>query len=171
MNEFNGLLNKHNQSRYLIIALNTYDNISANNSEIEKLEKKLKNLKSKKIIQETIDKLSLLKSKTVDNVYTFRLLEFSRMFDKITFKKNTKLSQYDLSIGGENFFKVLYGKNQANAFQRGIWTHNKKSIEYFQMVKSGNYKKGIYNKIIENTIGMCQDDIKKVLDFINNGCK
>ena len=171
MVEFNSLLNKHDQSRYLIMALNTYDNVSAHNSEIEKLENKLKSLKNKKLVQETTDKIKFLKIQTVVNVYTFRLLEFSKMFDKISYKKNSKLSQYDLSIGGENLFKVLYGKNQANAFQRGIWTHNKKSIEYFQMVKTGNYKPGVYNKIIESTIGMTQDEIKKVLDFINNGCK
>ena len=68
-----------------------------------------------------------------------RLLTFDKKFDKITFKKNTKLTQYDLSIGGVNYFKVLYGKNQANPFQRGIWTHNSKSIEYFQEIKTGEY--------------------------------
>lgn len=171
MNEFNSLLNKHDQSRYLIMALNTYDNVSAHNYEILKLENKLKSLKSKRIIQNTIDKIKLLKAKIAVNEYTFRLLEFSKMFDKISYKKNSKLSQYDLSIDGEKLFKVLYGKNQANAFQRGIWTHNKKSIEYFQLIKKGRYKSGVYNKIIESTIGMDQDEINRVLVFINNGYK
>jgi hypothetical protein len=72
--------------------------------------------------------------------YSFRLLSFDKKFDKVSYKKNIKLSQYDLSINGVNYFKVLYGKNQANPFQRGIWTHNNNSIEYFQLIKSGNYE-------------------------------
>lgn len=95
----------------------------------------------------------ILALNTYRNTYTFRLLNFDKKFDKISYKKNTKLSQYDLSVGGINFFKVLYGKNQANPFQRGIWTHNNKSIEYFQLVKSGKYAiDGYFQSAILSTI-------------------
>jgi len=108
VNKFYSLLNKYDKNRYLILALNTYD-----------------------------------------NHYTFRLLDFDKKFDKIEFKKNRKLSQYNIYLNNEIIIKVLYGKNQANPYQRGIWTHNVKSIEYFQLIKSGNYKRDNY---FENAI-------------------
>jgi hypothetical protein len=44
-----------------------------------------------------------------------------------------------LVLHQDKITKVLYGKNQANPFQRGIWTHNSKSIEYFREIKTGEY--------------------------------
>jgi hypothetical protein len=137
LNEFFELLNKHDNNRYVILALNTYDRFSAHNSIIEKLKNSLLKTKDK---SKTLYLIKNLESKEVENDYTFRLLSFDKKFDRIVYKKNKKLSQYDLSINGVNYFKVLYGKNQANPFQRGIWTHNKNSIEYFTLVKSGKYK-------------------------------
>lgn len=137
LNEFFELLNKHDNNRYVILALNTYDRVSVHNSSIEKLKNSLLKSKDK---SKTLDLIKNLESKEVENDYTFRLLSFDKKFDKIIYKKNKKLSQYDLSINGVNYFKVLYGKNQANPFQRGIWTHNNNSIEYFTLIKSGKYK-------------------------------
>jgi hypothetical protein len=141
INEFFSMLNKHNNERYAIIALNTYDRKLSKLNEIEKEKNSLVRLKSEVKIKDKQALIAKLESEidAVVNQYTFRLLSFDKKFDKITYKKNTKLSQYDLSIGGVNYFKVLYGKNQANPFQRGIWTHNSKSIEYFREIKTGEY--------------------------------
>ena len=141
INDFFSMLNKHNKERYAIIALNTYDRKLSKLNEIEKEKNALERLKSAVKIKDKQDLITKLESEigSVVNQYTFRLLTFDKKFDKITFKKNTKLTQYDLSIGGVNYFKVLYGKNQANPFQRGIWTHNSKSIEYFREIKTGEY--------------------------------
>jgi hypothetical protein len=123
------------------MALNTYDRKQSKLDKIEKEKNSLSRLKSLVKIKTKQDLINKLESEldSVVNQYTFRLLTFDKKFDKITFKKNTKLTQYDLSIDGINYFKVLYGKNQANPFQRGIWTHNSKSIEYFQEIKTGEY--------------------------------
>jgi hypothetical protein len=141
INEFFSMLNKHDNERYVIMALNTYDRKLSKLNEIEKEKSALARLKSEVKIKDKKDLITKLESEldTVVNQYTFRLLSFDKKFDKITYKKNTKLSQYDLSIDGVNYFKVLYGKNQANPFQRGIWTHNSKSIEYFREIKTGEY--------------------------------
>jgi len=84
-----------------------------------------------------------------NNNYYFRELSFNKKFDKIEFKKNRKLSQYNLVINNQPFFKVLYGKNQANAFQRGIWTNKKGSIEYFDIIYQGKF---VDNDFFEETI-------------------
>jgi hypothetical protein len=141
INEFFSMLNKHDTDRYVIMALNTYDRKQSKLDKIEKEKNALDRLKSIVKIKTKQELIIKLESEldSVVNQYTFRLLTFDKKFDKITFKKNTKLTQYDLSIGGVNYFKVLYGKNQANPFQRGIWTHNSKSIEYFQEIKTGEY--------------------------------
>ena len=141
INEFFTMLNKHDTDRYVIMALNTYDRKLSKLNEIEKEKNALVRLKSDDKIKVKQTLVTKLESEldSVVNQYTFRLLSFDKKFDKITYKKNTKLSQYDLSIDGVNYFKVLYGKNQANPFQRGIWTHNSKSIEYFREVKTGEY--------------------------------
>lgn len=141
INDFFSMLNKHDTDRYVIMALNTYDRKQSKLDKIEKEKNSLTRLKSVVKIKTKQELVAKLESElgSVVNQYTFRLLTFDKKFDKITFKKNTKLTQYDLSIGGVNYFKVLYGKNQANPFQRGIWTHNSKSIEYFQEIKTGEY--------------------------------
>jgi hypothetical protein len=141
INEFFSMLNKHDTDRYVIMALNTYDRKLSKLNEIEKEKNALVRLKNDDKIKVKQALVAKLESEldSVVNQYTFRLLSFDKKFDKITYKKNTKLSQYDLSIGGVNYFKVLYGKNQANPFQRGIWTHNSKSIEYFKEIKTGEY--------------------------------
>ena len=152
IDEFFSLLNKHDNEKYIILALNTYDRILSSNLELEKLEtslNKLMNTKNKtKKTYENIEKqnsmISDIKSKTILNEYSFRLLSFDRKFDKITFKANRTLTQYDISINEVIYFKVLYGMNQANAFQRGIWTHNDESINYFTQVKSGKYTESSY---------------------------
>jgi hypothetical protein len=137
LNDFFSLLNKHDQNRYVILALNTYDNLSEHLSKIKKLKDNLEN--TKKNQTKNLKSLAILESKIVKNEYTFRLLTFDKKFDNITYKLNKKLSQYNLSIDGVKYFKVLYGKNQANPFQRGIWTFNDRSIEYFPLIKSGQY--------------------------------
>jgi len=152
VNEFFGLLNKHDKERYIILALNTYNKIGAHKAEVEKTTETLTKLENSKTITKKIaDNITLLKvklkelqSQTVLNKYTFRLLSFDQKFDEIKYKKNQKLSQYDISIGSNTYFKVLYGKNQANAFQRGIWTHNNDSINYFTLIKSGNFMESNY---------------------------
>lgn len=148
IDEFFSMLNKHDKDRYVIMALNTYDRKLSKLNEIEKEKKSLLKIKSeaKRNIKESL--IARLESEidTVTNRYSFRLLSFDKKFDKISFKKNSAHSQYDLSIDGVNYFKVLYGKNQANPFQRGIWTHNAKSIEYFQEIKTGEYKEVSYFK-------------------------
>jgi len=100
VDEFFDMLNKHNHDKYLIIALNTDENLKK---------------------------------------YYFRELSFNKKFDLIEFKQNRLLSQYNLILDGEPYFKVLYGKNQANAFQRGIWTNKKGSLNYFDLIHSGKY--------------------------------
>lgn len=148
IDDFFSMLNKHDKDRYVIMALNTYDRKLSKLNEIEKEKKSLLKIKSeaKRNIKESL--IARLESEidTVTNRYSFRLLSFDKKFDKISFKKNSAHSQYDLSIDGVNYFKVLYGKNQANPFQRGIWTHNAKSIEYFQEIKTGEYKEVSYFK-------------------------
>lgn len=134
--DFFGLLNKHDSNRYVTLALNTF-------SEIDTIESKITELKKKPLtetIQKKIDELEAKKSTIHQSKYSIRLLSFDKKFDKIYFKINKKLSQYNLSINGKNFFKVLYGKNQANPFQRGIWTHDKYSLAYFPLVYNGIYK-------------------------------
>lgn len=148
IDDFFSMLNKHDTDRYVIMALNTYDRKLSKINEIEKEKKSL--LKIKNDVKLKIKEILIAKLEseidTVTNRYSFRLLSFDKKFDKINFKKNSTHSQYDLSIAGINYFKVLYGKNQANPFQRGIWTHNANSIEYFQEIKTGEYKEASYFK-------------------------
>lgn len=152
LNEFFQFLNKHDKDRYVILALNTYDKISTHQLSIEKAKRSFIKSKDKAVLET----LKNLESMDVSNEYTFRLLSFDKKFDDIIFKKNKKLSQYDLSIGGVNYFKVLYGKNQANPFQRGIWTHNNNSIEYFKLIKSGKFRTdtNYFNDKILSTINL-----------------
>jgi hypothetical protein len=88
------------------------------------------------------------------NNYYFRELSFTKRFERIEYKQNRKLSQYNLIINGQPFFKVLYGKNQANAFQRGIWTNKKGSIDYFDLIYAGKFVDNDYfeNAILETII-------------------
>jgi hypothetical protein len=109
VDQFFDMLNKHDNSRYIVIALNTDS----------------------------------------DNNYYFRELSFNKKFEKIEFKQNRKLSQYNLIIDNQPYFKVLYGKNQANAFQRGIWTNKRGSIEYFDLIYNGKF---VDNDYFENAI-------------------
>lgn len=114
LNEFFNFLNKHDNDRFTIIALNTYEN---------------------------------------SQVYTLRELTFDKVFDKIDYKINKKLSQYNLIKNNKCYFKVLYGKNQANAFQRGIWTYSKSGVEYFPIIVKGNYEINDYfDRIVISTI-------------------
>jgi hypothetical protein len=113
VDQFFKMLNKHDNSKYIIIALNTDS----------------------------------------DNNYYFRELSFNKRFEKIEFKQNRKLSQYNLIVDNQPYFKVLYGKNQANAFQRGIWTNKKGSLDYFDLVYSGKFTNNDYfENAILNTI-------------------
>lgn len=84
-----------------------------------------------------------------NNNYYFRELSFNKRFEKIEFKQNRKLSQYNLIVDSEPYFKVLYGKNQANAFQRGIWTNKKGSLDYFDLIYKGKF---VDNDYFENAI-------------------
>jgi hypothetical protein len=155
INDFYNLLNKHNKNRYVILALNTYDKIGKIQNDIQSLKIGLTKLKNESRKDLQLDKIYKLESllEISKNSYTFRLLSFDKKFDKISYKQNVKLSQYDLSIDGINYFKVLYGKNQANPFQRGIWTHNNNSIDYFKLIKSGSYQvDGYFQKMISSTI-------------------
>lgn len=87
------------------------------------------------------------------NEFFFRELSFNKRFEKIEFKQNIKLSQYNLILHGIPLFKVLYGKNQANAFQRGIWTSGKGSLDYFDLILKGEYEINDYfEKAILTTI-------------------
>lgn len=148
IDDFFLMLNKNDKDRYAIMALNTYDRKLSKINEIEKEKRallKIKHEASSNVKKSLIAKLES-ELDNVTNKYSFRLLSFDKKFDKIIFKKNSTHSQYDLLIDGVKYFKVLYGKNQANPFQRGIWTHNAKSIEYFQEIKSGEYKEVSYFK-------------------------
>jgi len=140
LNEFHSFLNKHDENRYITLALNTYDSHLNKEKELKKLTNKFERVKDEKNKKSILSKIEEIENSNVVNSYTFRLLNFNKKFDKITFKKNKKLSQYDLSFENNNYFKVLYGKNQANPFQRGIWTHNNKSIEYFELIKKGSFE-------------------------------
>ena len=87
------------------------------------------------------------------NEFFFRELSFNKKFEKIEFRQNVKLSQYNLILHGTPLFKVLYGKNQANAFQRGIWTSGKRSLNYFDLILKGKYEINDYfEKAILTTI-------------------
>jgi len=86
-------------------------------------------------------------------IYTFRELIFSKIFDSIDYKKNKKLSQYNLILNSKPCFKILYGKNQANAFQRGIWTYNENGVNYFPIITKSTFVDNDYfERVIEATI-------------------
>lgn len=92
--DFFNLLNKYDDEKYIIIALNTYE-------------------------------------KT--NKYTFRHLKIDK-FERIEFKQNRSHSQYNLILDDKPYIKILYGKNQANPYQRGAWVYGKKAINYFELI-------------------------------------
>lgn len=155
LENFNQLLNKHDNQRFLILALNTYDKRGKIETNLQKIRTQLKVAKTEKKVNSLKKRTSDLESELIGlkNTWSLRLLSFDKKFDKITYKKNKKLSQYDLSINGVNYFKVLYGKNQANPFQRGIWTHNNNSIEYFDLITQGQYEvDGFFERIISQSI-------------------
>ena len=110
------------------------------------------------------EKYLIISLNTDNENYQFRELSFNKKLEKIEFKSNRKLSQYNLIFDGEPLFKVLYGKNQANAFQRGIWTNKLGSINYFPLIKKGRYQLNNYfEDVILRTINMNSSDLSDFL--------
>lgn len=158
--EFFALLNKHDKDRYITLALNTYDHPDNARKEIAELERKTAQLdartkKGQTQIAKNLEKIQEIERRIpgMTKEYAFRLLSFDKPFDAVEYKKNSKHSQYQLMTEGKSLFKVLYGKNQANPFQRGIWTHNKSWLEYFPLVRKGEYQTdGFFERSILSTI-------------------
>ncbi len=106
-------------------------------------------------------------------ILTFDLAKAYRSVAKIEFIGGSKKGRrkhpiyrfYDSNNG--YIFEVRYGATNANALQRGLWTHTKNADSYFDKILEGAYKINQNTvKLIPKILNLHDDEIKKILKSI-----